>query len=151
MRRDGSSVLYVQILGAPSIQQVKAPGRFIITIPNSKVPVHNNRRILRTRYFNTPIADARLKQVKDNVQVIIDLRANVSPKVTVSPVVQGKVSLLQVVFPAGSYYVRRDEPIPARGRRARGSRSSSGTIHRSHRRTAPPTSSHRSVMGPPSP
>ena len=152
MLRNGSSVLYVQVLGVPAIQQVKAPGRLIITIPNSKVPVHNNRRILRTRYFNTPIADARLKQLKESVQVIIDLRSTTAAKVSLRPIVQGKVSLLEVVFPPGHYYVRRDDVLPVRGRRARSTRG--GTVpshHRSRRRPATVPGSNRSVMGPPSP
>jgi hypothetical protein len=80
------------------------------------VPVRNNRNALITTHFATPVGRARLHKAGADVELIIDLRKNVS---ATQKVVAGETggARLEVDFPAGDY-----PPVPglyeppARGR-----------------------------------
>lgn len=147
MLSDGSSRVEVSVLGSPKVLQYQVPGAVVYVFQHAMVPVHNNQNPLVTRFFNTPVADARLRQVGQDVHLIVELRAQAMPQARVVELVPNKVLALQVDFPPGNYWT---EPVadPARGRRARSSPASTSPYSASQ--PAPPTTSD-GVMGPPSP
>lgn len=141
MLRDGSSKVFVQVHGVPTVKQVTTRSGVTFVLSDCRVPVNNNRHALMTHYFNTPVADARLRQFRNDVHFNVDLRANAVPTARLVELVPGKVVVLEVTFPPGHYYEglpgdpERGRGKADRGRRSRGNRGSSGS----------------GVLGPPAP
>lgn len=113
MMPDGSSRLVVQMQGTPQVRQHTMRRRITYVLSNAKVPVNNNRNPLFTRYFNTPVNDARLRQYRGDVLFEIDLRADAvaNSQFTQAPTGQGTV--LEVTFAPGDY----ERLIPPDGRK----------------------------------
>lgn len=150
MMRDGSSKVFVQVHGKPTIKQFATRGGVTYVLPNCRVPVTNNRHALMTQYFNTPISGARLRQAGDNVLLTVDLRANATPQPRIVELVPNKVVLLEVVFPPGNYY-RQIPTDPAGPRQRRGNRHRDQDRRGGSRGSPPPSSGGNSVLGPPAP
>ncbi|OQB14250.1 MAG: hypothetical protein BWY17_02540 [Deltaproteobacteria bacterium ADurb.Bin207] len=140
MQRDGSSKVFVQVHGTPSVRQITTRNGVVFVLTDCRVPVYNNRHALMTHYFNTPIADARLRQFRNDVHFNIDLRANATPTARLLELVPGQVSVLEVTFPPGHYY----ESIPSDPPRGR-KRTAHGRRSRESRRDG------GGVLGPPAP
>ena len=100
----GGSEIVVQLNRTVQPQVVKGPSTLTYILPGFHVPVHNNTHSLMTQYFNTPVADARLVQTKDDVRLTIVLRAVVEPKVHLVENDPGKAWELQIEFPKGDYH-----------------------------------------------
>jgi hypothetical protein len=148
MMPDGSSKIFLQIHGTPSVKQIATRGGVTYVLTDCRVPVNNNRHPLMTQYFNTPIADARLRQFQGDVHLRIDLRATVAPTPRLIELVPGKVVLLEVTFPPGNY----QQYIPGDARRGRGARAGQGAPPAARTdRAAPSRGQTGSVLGPPAP
>ncbi len=147
MMPDGSSKIFLQIHGSPSVKQIATRGGVTYVLSDCRVPMNNNRRPLMTQYFNTPIADARLRQFQGDVHLRIDLRATVAPTPRLVELVPGKVVLLEVTFPAGNY----QQYIPGDGRRGRSRAGRGAPPPAPSGRAAPPRGQTNSVLGPPAP
>lgn len=158
MARNGGSKIYVQIHGAPTVRQYTTRGGVTYVLSNARVPVTNNRHPLMTQYFNTPVADARLRPYKGDVHLEIDLRAPAAPTAKLVELVKDKVVMLEVTFPPGNYYQHIPRTGP-RGMPRRGNTQSyTGTTpppgSRAARDSGPSntgTSTRSSVLGPPAP
>jgi hypothetical protein len=111
----GGSQVVVLLNQTVQPQLIKTQSTLSFVLPGFHVPVTNNRRPLLTHFFNTPVADARLVQDKQDVRLVIDLRAVVEPKITVAAAPGGKSFELQVDFPPGDY---RPETHDLQGPRA---------------------------------
>ena len=156
MSRNGQSRIFVQIHGKPTVHQYVTRGGVTYVLSHARVPVHNNRHPLMTQYFNTPVADARLRQHRGDVLLRIDMRAPAAPTPRFVELVKDKVTMLEVTFPAGNYY-RHIPRGPKRGIPGRRGprdphRSGSAPPGARGRRSPPPDSGSRSsVLGPPAP
>ena len=138
------------IAGKPLVQQFITAGAVVYVFQDCHVPVHNNRNPLVTRFFNTPIADARLRQVGKDVHLIVDLRTQAAPSAHVVQMVPNRVLALQIDFAPGSYWLE-PEIDPATGtRRVRDDASPSGGTIRSPSSPAG-TNAGSNVLGPPAP
>jgi hypothetical protein len=116
MLQSGASRAYVLLNQNVTPQIIKTPGVITVVLPGFHVPVNNSKHALHTEYFNTPISDVRLLQGKDDVRLVVTMRANAAPKVQMVEVEAGKSWELRVDFPAGSYSVESHEelqPAPA--------------------------------------
>jgi len=158
MTRDGVTKIYLQIHGKPTVQQYATRAGVTYVLSDSRVPVTNNRHALMTQYFNTPVADARLRPYRNDVHLQIDLRAPSVPTAKLIELVKDEVVMLEVSFPAGDYYQQIPtgpmRGVPTRGRRGNSQSYSGGTPPpgaRGGRTTPPSTGSPSSVLGPPAP
>src|SRR5688500_5011931 len=61
-RADGASRFFVQTTSAVQPSTSTTPGRVTITLPNVRIHLSNNHRPLETRFFNTPVARARVQR-----------------------------------------------------------------------------------------
>ncbi len=150
MARDGSSKIFLQVHGTPTVQQYATRSGVTYVFSNCRVPVYNNRHPLLTQYFNTPVADAALRQMRTDVQLRIDLRAPAVPTARLIELVPGKTVMLEVTFPAGNYYHQiptSDRLRPARPKSYPRS-APHGTKSRHGRTTSPSNDSRSSVLGP---
>ena len=158
MNANGGSKIFVQIHGKPTVRQFVTRSGVTYVLSNARVPVRNNRHPLMTQYFNTPVADARLRQYKDDVHLQIDLRASAAPTTKLIELVKDKVVMLEVSFAPGNYYQYIPTTGPRRQRRGNtksytgttpppGSRATRG----SRQRDTGGSSSRSSVLGPPAP
>lgn len=146
MLSNGGSRVEVNVLGRPKVLQYVTSGALVYVFQNAMVPLRNNQNALVTRFFNTPVADARLRQVGHDVHLTVDLRAQATPQARIIELVPGKVLSLQVDFAPGAYFT---DPIvdPARGRR-----TPPGPANTPSRPTrAAPPATRDSVLGPPAP
>lgn len=154
MTSSGATRIYLQVHGTPKVHQYETRSGLTYVLSDARVPVQNNRHPLMTQYFNTPVADAQLRQVKDNVHLRIDLRAPASPQARFIELVPGKVVVLEVTFPPGNYY--QHIPVTVPNRRSRGSdpnRSGSPPPGARGSRTPPPAydDTPSNVLGPAAP
>ncbi len=53
--RDGVPTVFLELTGTPNYRVVESPGHLTIVLPNTEVPVRNNRRPLNVAYFNTSV------------------------------------------------------------------------------------------------
>jgi hypothetical protein len=81
-RADGASRFFVQTTNAVSPALQTQQGRVVVTLPNVRIHLRNNRRPLETRFFNTPVSRARVERRGRNVAFVLDLRADVTPTVS---------------------------------------------------------------------
>ncbi len=146
MLADGGSRIEVDVLGRPKVMQYVTAGSLVYVFQNAMVPLHNNQNPLVTTFFNTPVAAARLRQVGQDVQLVIDLRASATPQARIIELVPGQVLGLQVDFPPGTY-VTASPRDPARGPR---SQSGAADASRPASRGATPAT-RNTVLGPPAP
>jgi hypothetical protein len=63
-------------------------------------------------HFNTPVVRARLVPAGKNLDLVVDLRADVTPQMKVVPA-KDNGSMLQINFPQGSYLPAGEAEAPA--------------------------------------
>jgi hypothetical protein len=113
---DGKTQLYVELSRPCSVNERRQGGTLIYVLRGARVVAKNNKNALITTHFATPMDRARLRSAGDDLEVVIDLRADVSAAYEVVPS-EGGTARLQVTFPAGSFppvAPRRFEPGAAR-------------------------------------
>jgi hypothetical protein len=108
---DGSTRLFV-ILTKPVQYQVK-PARGTITyiLKGAHVDKRNNYNPLVTVHFNTPVTNARLLPHDRDLWFVVDLRADVTPAVTMDATKDGG-AMLRIDFPKGDYLPGAGPPAP---------------------------------------
>jgi hypothetical protein len=82
MRADGSSRVFIQSTSALEPQPSAAAGKFVVLLPGARVSGGTNRLPLETRFFNTPVTRVSLAVTHDGVQLTLDLRGDVVPRVS---------------------------------------------------------------------
>ena len=113
---DGKTQLYVELSRPCSVNEKRQGGTLVYVLRGARVVARNNKNALITTHFPTPMDRARLRSAGDDLEVVIDLRADVTAAYEVVPS-DGGTARLQVTFPAGSFppaAPRRFEPGPAR-------------------------------------
>jgi len=113
---DGQTQLYVELSRPCAVNERRQGGTLIYVLRGARVVAKNNKNALITTHFSTPMDRARLRSAGEDLEVVIDLRADVSAvyEVVLS---EGGTARLQVTFPAGSFPpagLRRFEPGAAR-------------------------------------
>lgn len=112
---DGKTQLYVELSRPCSVNERRQGGTLVYVLRGARVVAKNNKNALITTHFPTPMDRARLRSAGEDLEVVIDLRADVSASYEVVPS-EGGTARLQVTFPAGSFppaAPRRFEPGPA--------------------------------------
>jgi hypothetical protein len=106
---DGSTRLFIE-LSKPVAYETKASGStFTLILKEVRVDRRNNRNPMVTVHFNTPVTTARLVPHGRNLWLVIDLRANVQPAVTMATTdtaadtASSGGTTLRVGFPKGDY------------------------------------------------
>ena len=79
-----------------------APGSLTFVLKGAHVDRRNNYNPLVTVDFNTPVSSARLAPHGGDLWFIVDLRANVTPSVTMEATKDGG-AMLRIEFPKGDY------------------------------------------------
>jgi hypothetical protein len=82
MRADGTSRVFIQSTTPLSTQPSAAPGKFMVNLPGAHVLGGTNRLPLETRYFNTPVTRVMLNTNREGAQLILEMRADVSPQLS---------------------------------------------------------------------
>lgn len=101
-RPDGASRIFIQT-SAPVRYEARAEaGRYVIVFQDLRLPVRNNGRALETRFFNTPVTRARIERRRRAIALVIELRADVTPTVSVEAGASG-YQFLFVAFTAGNF------------------------------------------------
>jgi hypothetical protein len=106
MLADGASHLFVELTQSVQVEEKRGQGggrnRIVYFLKQARVLHRNNENSLVTVFFNTPVERAQLLPAAGGVNLIVDLRADVTPTWKLSP---GKdnSAILEVVFPKGDY------------------------------------------------
>ncbi len=79
MKKDGTSEVWVQISQKVTVTPSIAAGHATFVLTGVEVGVRNNRNPLITEYFDTPLAQARLRRDKAGAQLVLVLREAVQP------------------------------------------------------------------------
>jgi hypothetical protein len=100
---DGRTQVYVEITSAVAVAESTAPGAITYRLKGARVTVRNNKNALITTHFPaTPVARARLVPADNDLNLIIELRANVTATYRIVSSEAG-TARLEVEFPAGQY------------------------------------------------
>ena len=124
MLADGGSRLFVQLSKQVDVEQERAEARSVspsrkakkghprasagvvswlkFVLKGTEVLNPMNEQALVTVHFNTPVVRARLVPAGKNLDLMVELRADVTPQMKVVPA-KDNGSMLQVDFPQGSY------------------------------------------------
>ena len=95
---DGTSHITIQLSRKVEFKAQSSQRRCIVELPNVQVAVGNDMNPLITTHFATPLEDARLIAEKKGARLVIDLRENVTPQVSMKDV-SGGASVLEVILP----------------------------------------------------
>jgi hypothetical protein len=98
---DGSTRFFVQTTAAVAPELRLERGRVVILFRNTTIHVRNSGRWLETRFFNTPVARARLERRRRDMALVLYMRAAATPRV--STAANGPFHYTYVDFDAGVY------------------------------------------------
>jgi hypothetical protein len=116
MLADGGSRLFVEVTKTVSVEERRTAHGLTYVLKGARVVYHNNQNALDTKYFNTPVARARLLPSGRDLLFLVELRADSTPAWRVVGGSDG-MATLQVDFPSGSFLpagVNDDAPrLPA--------------------------------------
>ncbi|HJK92966.1 MAG TPA: hypothetical protein RMH85_10090 [Polyangiaceae bacterium LLY-WYZ-15_(1-7)] len=106
----GASRFFLQLNQPVQPQSSASEGRFEVLLPGVRTHLRNTRRPLITRYFQTPVTQAKVeRRGRSDLAVVFQLRAAVTPAVSTGT--QNGYHYVYVDFPAGDWLP--DEPQPA--------------------------------------
>ena len=108
---DGSTRLFVQLTKPASYAAKAARGTLTYVLKGAYVDKRNNFNPLVTVHFNTPVTSARLVPHGSDLWFVVDLRANVTPTVTMDATKDGG-AMLRIEFPKGDYLPGEGSPAP---------------------------------------
>jgi hypothetical protein len=102
---DGSTQLFVALSKPAAFDTKAGASQLTVVLKDVRVDRKNNLNPLVTLLFNTPVASARLVPHGHDVWFVVDLRANVTPAISMGSGDPGKDggSVLRVAFPKGDY------------------------------------------------
>ncbi|MGO8994282.1 MAG: hypothetical protein ACLQVI_13215 [Polyangiaceae bacterium] len=131
MLADGGSRLFVQLSKQVDVGQEKvavaharkakkgqeraAESRLKFVLKGTEVVNPLNEHALVTVHFNTPVVRARLVPAGSNLDLMVELRADVTPEMKIIPA-KDNGAMLQIDFPKGSYLPAGEadaDPAPA--------------------------------------
>ncbi|MBX7196184.1 MAG: hypothetical protein K1X94_29275 [Sandaracinaceae bacterium] len=101
MMPGGGSRFFVQTSAAISTSVSTSEGRVEIVFPNTAIHVGNSRRFLETAFFETPVVRAHLERRRNDMVLVMQMRANVVPQI--SSGTEGTFFFTYIDFPAGQY------------------------------------------------
>jgi hypothetical protein len=105
------SRIFIQTSRPISVSESRGPSRLIYRLPNSVISTRNNRNPLVTAHFNTPVTTAFLRRAgRRDVELVIVLRAEVTPSVTNSPGENG-LQFVFIDFPSGNWLPNGPPPV----------------------------------------
>jgi AMIN domain-containing protein len=139
---DQGSRIFVQTSHPVAAQESRGPSRLVYRLPGCVISTRNNRNPLVTTHFNTPVSQAYLRRSGHDVELVIELRSSVTPRVSNGPG-DGGMQFLYVEFPPGDYLPQGPPPVIDPRVRVRSSGSLSPSTGSSPE-PSPPTRS----MGP---
>lgn len=113
MLPDGSTRLFVELSGRVPVTKRDGEGVLTYTLKGARLAAKNNKNALVTTHFNTPVSRARLVPTGDDIEVVIELRAETTPAHRIVRR-DGEASQLQIDFPAGTFPVAKEEPKPSK-------------------------------------
>jgi hypothetical protein len=99
---DGSTRLFVELSRPVEYVAKPAQGTLTFVLKGAHVDRRNNYNPLVTVHFNTPVSSARLVPHGRDLWFVVDLRARVSPSVTMDAAKDGG-AMLRIEFPKGDY------------------------------------------------
>jgi hypothetical protein len=102
MRPDGTSRVFIQSTSALAGETALADGKYTLKFIGAKIAGSTNRLPLETRFFNTPVTKVSLAVAKDSVSLVLELRADVTPRVTTERGPSG-YHFTYLDLPAGKY------------------------------------------------
>lgn len=79
MTESGGSRVYVRLSQSPTVTRSERNGAWVFLLEGMRVPLRNNRNILDTTHFDTPVASARLVPTKKGVELAIRMRRPSTP------------------------------------------------------------------------
>lgn len=106
----GGSKIFVEITGTTKVTEGKSAGALSYVLDNVHTDIQNHRNPLELVYHNTPVLRAKLRPSKQDTEVLLEMRADVKPKVQVVDL-PGGGARVEFEFPAGNYAVE-PEPLP---------------------------------------
>ena len=109
---DGSTRLFVQFTRPVQYTVKPAQGTITCVLKGAHVDRRNNYNPLVTVHFNTPVTSARLVPHGADLWFVVDLRANVTPQVTMDAAKDGG-AMLRIEFPRGDYLPGEPSATPA--------------------------------------
>jgi hypothetical protein len=109
---DGATRLFVQLSRPVEYVAKPATGMLTFVLKGAHVDRRNNTNPLVTVHFNTPVSSARLVPHGRDLWFVVDLRANVSPKVTMEGTKEGG-AMLRIEFPKGDYLPDQASAAPS--------------------------------------
>ncbi|HEX8789957.1 MAG TPA: hypothetical protein VF765_03330 [Polyangiaceae bacterium] len=113
MLADGSSQLFVELSKPVPYDTKTSRGGIVYVLKGAHVDKRNNFNPLVTVHFNTPVTSARLVPHGKDLWFVVDLRASVTPTVTMDAAKEGG-AVLRIGFPSGSYLpLQKMAPAPA--------------------------------------
>jgi len=101
MQPGGGSRFFVQTTAAVSTTLSTSEGRVEIVFPNTAIHLSNTRRYLETAFFETPVVRAHLERRRNDMVLVMQLRANVIPQISSSS--EGGFFFTYIDFAAGQY------------------------------------------------
>lgn len=93
---------FLQTTGSVTTETRATDGRFEVLLRGARTHLRNTRRPLVTRFFNTPVTEARIEGRGRDLAFVFHLRTASVPSVSESAGENG-YRYLYVDFPAGNY------------------------------------------------
>jgi hypothetical protein len=90
------STFFVNLSRKSEVEVKKGEDRLVYVIKGARAALRNNRNPLKTTFFATPVSVARLVQVKDDVELILNLKRPASAKWVFAPA--GELMQLRISF-----------------------------------------------------
>lgn len=115
MLPDGRSRFFVQTTGPVTYESFPESGRFVLLLRNARIHLRNNRRPLVTRYFDTPVQQAKLARRGRDLAFELRLRpgADARPSIREQGGAGGSAfRFLYLEFPEGDWLPPEDRPPP---------------------------------------
>jgi hypothetical protein len=102
MRPDGTSRFFIQSTRPLVVSSEFRANRAVIDLGKPDLVGENTALPLETRFFNTPVTRATVVRNAKGTQLVLDMRANVQPRITSERAKSG-FHFLYLDFPAGQY------------------------------------------------
>jgi hypothetical protein len=104
--------LFVELSKPISYDTKAVGGAITYVLKGARVDRRNNYNPLITVHFNTPVTSARLMPHGPDLWFVIELRARVTPVVTMDASKDGG-AMMRIEFPKGSYLPAAPGPQPS--------------------------------------
>ncbi len=100
---EGASRVFVQSTSPVTYTRSNESGRIVIVLQNTRINLRNNRNPLVTEHFNTPVAEAYLRQRRRDTLLVLEMKVDASARIR--QMSENGYHFLFVEFNAGNYPV----------------------------------------------